>query len=315
MAESKNAYSKSLKEALAKQKMQPEYLKTAKEIRDGFGSGDAERDAGLKRPETVAWENDLSYGLHGEANLMDIYYPAGTEGVLPTIVSIHGGAWCYGSKEVYQFYCCSLAERGFTVVNFNYRLAPEHPFPAAIEDVNQVFCWMKEQGAAHHIDTKNLFAVGDSAGAQLLAQYMAILTNPSFAEIFGFSLPELSVRAVALNCGKYNMEDSDIDLEPAFHAYFNGEPHEFVFAVDTISYLNRHFPPAFVMTACHDFLCGEAEPMAKALQAAGVEAELHIYGSDDRPDIAHVFHCNMRLPEAANCNDDECAFFRKHLGK
>ena len=166
-----------------------EYMETAKEIREGFGTSDAVRDSGLKRPDDVAWENDISYGPHSVWNLLDIYYPRGEERLFPTIISIHGGAWIYGTKEVYQFYGCSLAQRGFTVVNFNYRLAPEHPFPSAVEDINEVFKWIKEHGTEHHMDLDNLFVVGDSAGAQLCAQYMAMRSNPSFAKMFKYSTP------------------------------------------------------------------------------------------------------------------------------
>lgn len=229
------------------------------------------------------------------------------------------GGWVYGTKEVYQFYCCSLAERGFTVVNFNYRLAPEHPFPAALEDINTVFIWIKENGKEHHIDAERLFAVGDSAGAQLLSQYAAMLTNASFAEMYtkqyGFQFPNVALRAVALNCGRYDMTaagEDDAEMDLLFHTYFNGEPSDFLTLTDTKRYLTKAYPPAFVMTAYHDTLRKEAQPMTEALRRAGVEAECHIYGSEEDERIAHVFHCNVRLDEAKRCNDEECAFFRKY---
>ena len=297
----------------------PEYIETARRIRTEFGKGDAVRDSGLKRPDTVEWENDISYGPHGKWNLLDIYYPKGTHGILPTIISIHGGAWMYGTKEVYQFYGCSLAERGFAFVNFNYRLAPEHPFPAAIEDINSVFAWVKEHGREHHIDTGNLFVVGDSAGAQMCSQYMAMRTDDSFMEAYAaagyeMKIPKLFIRAVALNCGIYDMtEHADPEREAYYPAYFNGDPKRFEPLVDTMAHLTEKFPPTFVMSAYHDFLYKKAEPMTQALKAAGVEAECHIYGSMEREDIGHVFHCNMKLAEAHKCNDDECAFFRKYV--
>ena len=295
---------------MSAQKIPQEYLETARKVRSSFGEGDAVRDAGQVRPDDIAWEDDLSYGPDGKWNLLDVYYPKKTEGFLPAIVSIHGGGWIYGTKEVYQYYCCSLAQHGFAVVNFNYRLAPEHHFPAALEDVNRVFCWIKEHGREHHIDTENLFAVGDSAGAQLCSQYMAMLTNPDFAAFYDFKLPEVKIRAVALNCGCYDITRSD---ENIIKAYFGGDPKEYAARVDTKSYLNDQFPPAFIMTACHDFLRPEAEPMKEILKAHGVEAEYHLYGREEQKEIGHVFHCDMRLDEAGKCNDDECAFFKRHL--
>lgn len=298
---------------MSMQGINPEYLETAKRVRESFGEGDAARDAGLVRPDDVAWEDDIAYGPDEKWNLLDIYYPKETEGLLPAIVSIHGGGWIYGTKEVYQYYGCSLAEHGFAVVNFNYRLAPEHPFPAALEDVNRVFTWIREHGREHHIDPEKLFAVGDSAGAQLCSQYMAMLTNPEFAACYDFTLPKVRVLAVGLNCGCYDITSRETE-DGILQAYFGGDPAEFAPRVDTMAYLNAQFPPAFVMTACHDFLRSAAEPMKEALQAHGVEAEYHLYGTEDQKEIGHVFHCNVRLEEAKKCNDDECAFFKKHLG-
>ncbi len=303
---------------LREQKLLPEYIERAEQIRKDFGDGDAVRDAGLKRPSDVEWENDISYGAHGTWNLTDIYYPKGTRGTLPVIVSVHGGGWVYGTKEVYQFYGCSLAQRGFAVVNFNYRLAPEHPFPAALEDINALFGWLKEHGAEHHADVNNLFAVGDSAGAQLLSQYMAMLTNESFGkmytDLYGFRFPGVRVRAVALNCGRYEMTaPEDERMDSLFRAYFNGEPSEFTELTETKKYLTPQYPPAFVMTAYYDFLRGEAQPMTEAVLRAGVHAECHLYGSGEDARIGHVFHCNMHLEEAKKCNDEECAFFRRYL--
>ena len=59
---------------------------------------------------------------------LDVYRQKDATGKLPVIVSVHGGGWVYGDKERYQFYCMDLAERGFAVVNFSYRLAPEYKF-------------------------------------------------------------------------------------------------------------------------------------------------------------------------------------------
>lgn len=91
---------------------------------------------------------------------------------LPAIVSVHGG-WVYGSKEVYQFYCMSLARRGFAVVNFSYRLAPKHKFPAPLEDANAVFHWVLAHAGEYGFDPERIFAVGDSAGANILRLYSA----------------------------------------------------------------------------------------------------------------------------------------------
>ena len=102
------------------------------------------------------------------------------------IVSVHGGGWVYGDKERYQFYCMSLAQRGFAVVNFTYRLAPEfqYPPPAPLEDTNLVFGWILRHADQYGLDTNRLFAVGDSAGGNILGLYAAFSTNPAYAARF-----------------------------------------------------------------------------------------------------------------------------------
>ena len=288
--------------------------KTPEQIRKEFGEADAKRDEGLTTPDDIVRCDNLSYGLHGEWNLLDIYYTKDTTAPKPTIVSIHGGAWVYGTKEIYQFYCMSLAQRGFTVVNFNYRLAPENKYPVALTDINQVFTFLKEQGKQYFVDVDNLFVVGDSAGAQLASQYLTIYSNGAYAKKFDFTVPDVKICAVGLNCGLYDTRRcAEFELDKPLLEYTGERTEELLDSIDTLKYMNGDFPPAFVMSAQNDFLLENAEPMYQHLQSLGVESELKIYGSKEQEEIAHVFHVNIKLPEANQCNDDECRFFGKYI--
>ena len=157
-------------------------------IRQQFFEGDEIRDAGLTTPDDIERFDDIPYGPDHEWQMLDVYRPKGAELPLPVIVSIHGGGWVYGDKERYQWYCMSLAQRGFAVVNFTYRLAPEHKFPASLQDTNAVFAWLLENGARYGCDTDNVFAVGDSAGAHMLAMYTAACNDAAYATALGISL-------------------------------------------------------------------------------------------------------------------------------
>lgn len=297
--------------------------KVVADIRKNWAESDRKRDEGLTTPEDIIRHDDISYGPYDTWNLLDVYYTKEVKECQPAIVNVHGGGWVYGSKEIYQYYCMGLAKRGFTVVNFNYRLAPEYKYPAALEDINQVLCFLKEHGKEYYVDTDNLFIVGDSAGAQLTSQYMTIFTNPEFAEMFDFTVPDVAVRATALNCGLYDARKcAEFNLHEPFYEYIGKEILTRTYvgkgtmeSLDTMKYLTADFPPAFIMSAYHDFLLKNAEPMYRHLLSLGVECELHIYGSEDREDIAHVFHVNCKLPEAKICNDEECEFFRKYIIK
>ena len=88
-------------------------------VRAMFKEGDDIRDAGLTTPDDVVRFDDIAYG-DDPMQVLDVYRPSDAEGErLPVIVSVHGGAWVYGDKERYQYYCMSLAQHGFAVVNFS----------------------------------------------------------------------------------------------------------------------------------------------------------------------------------------------------
>ncbi len=278
-----------------------------------FKRNDDKRDAGLTTPENVRRFDGLRYGPDETWNVLDVYRPKDAEGKLPVIVSVHGGGWVYGDKERYQYYCMSLVQHGFAVVNFTYRLAPKHKFPAQLEDTNRVFAWVLAHAEAYGFDPENVFAVGDSAGAQLLGLYACLCTNPAFSESLPIPIPRgFRPKAVALNCGVYCLEPSEKHSLSAklMEDYLPGKGTEAELRqVSVTAHVTADFPPAFIMTAEGDFLAPQALPLVQALQRLGVHAEYHYYGEHGRA-LGHVFHCNLRMPEAHRCNEEECMFFR-----
>ena len=288
-----------------------------KAMRAEWAEGDAKRDAGITIPDDVTRYTDISYGPHTD-HILDIYCPKGTDKPLPTIISIHGGGWFYGSKETYQHYCMALARRGFTVVNFNYRLAPEYPYPAPLEDCCTLLGWVQQQADTYFIDRNNLFTVGDSAGGQIAFQLLTMLTNPKYAAFFSFAPPtDVKIRACGMNCGCYfipfNRFITPQKMGAIFEAYFPGDYMALVPQLKAQKYLTRDFPPAFVMTGRYDYLKFMAAPLHLLLRLKGVKSKLRIYGKKDQKEIGHVFHLNCRLELADECNDAQCAFFRKHI--
>ena len=285
-------------------------------FRKGAAKNDKKRDAGLTTPSDIKRFDDIHYGAKKE-QVLDVYRPANEEGLLPVIVSVHGGGWVYGDKELYQWYCMNLAQRGFAVVNFTYRLAPKYKFPSGIEDTIMVFHWIWENAQIYGFDLKNLFAVGDSAGAHMLSVYAAMKCNPVYAAQFDFPVENnVEIRAVALNCGKYDLRgviDSGDALQSGLMKDVlpkKGTKGELEW-VSPINYVNEAFPPAFVMTSNGDFLRDEAPKMRDKLMSLGVECEYRDYG-DESEKLNHVFHLNIRLQSAEKCNDEECDFFRTH---
>ena len=276
--------------------------------------GDRLRDSAIELPKGVSQCRNVSYGSHGDWNLLDVYFPQGASAPLPTIVSIHGGGYVYGSTEIYRRYGMDMAKRGFAFVNFNYRLAPKWKFPTPLHDTNAVMEWICKNARRYNLDPSRIILVGDSAGAQLASQYAAIVTNPAYAAHFQMTVPNIRIRCLGLYCGMYDMKAQAAPPRKGLALDYLGRtlPVEDP-RLDVLGNITDAYPPAYLATACHDFLRANAEPMYTFLREKGIEAQWKCYGSEDDTAVAHVFHVNIILPEAVRCNDDSAEFFRRYV--
>ena len=274
---------------------------------------DRKRDAAIPLPAGVREYRDISYGAHGGSSLLDVYVPEGTSQPLPTIVSIHGGGYVYGSKEIYRRYGMDMAKRGFAFVNFNYRLAPKWKFPTPLADTNAVLHWIVQNARNYHLDPDRIILLGDSAGAQMTAQYAAIFHNPDYARLFPLKLPKVRICCLGLFCGMYDMhERASAPRKGIFKDYLGKmDPEDPRFRV--LENITPDYPPAFLATSCHDFLRPCAEPMYRFLTEKGIPAQWRCYGREEDERVAHVFHVNIALPEAKQCNDDAVEFWKQYL--
>lgn len=290
---------------------------TIEQLRLALANNDAIRDKGLVTPENIhRWDN-IPYG-DDPMQVLDVYCLKGTTGKQPAIISIHGGGWVYGDKELYSHYCMGLAQRGFTIVNFSYRLAPEHRYPAAVQDCCKVLQWVQDHAEEYCIDLNNLFLLGDSAGGQLCFQICTMVTSSKYRKLFDFAPPEgFQINACALNCGCYFIPISRLIppkvmgsmVESYLPLDYMSVRHE----LNVMKYVTQDFPPAYVMTAQNDYLKFMAKPLCKGLIKKNVPCELHIFGTKEQKEIGHVFHLNCRSELATQCNDEQCAFFRKYI--
>ena len=282
-------------------------------IRKTFQEADDIRDAGLTSPPDVVRYDDIVYGADQKWQALDVYRPKAAQNrTLPVIVSVHGGGWVYGDKERYQYYCMSLTQRGFAVVNFTYRLAPENKFPAPLEDTNAVFGWVLENAGTYGFDREHIFAVGDSAGASILGLYCCVCADPAYAARYPFAPPKGFIpTAVALNCGSFHIDTAGNSPTAQLMADYlpeGGSPEELAL-IQVAEHVTDRFPPTFVMTASGDFLKEQPPILTERFMALDVPFVFRYYGGTAEP-LPHVFHCNMRSDDARRCNDEECAFFK-----
>lgn len=221
-----------------------------KKWNESFQREDNERIIYYNEPDDAS---NLDSERYASNSLFDIYYPVELDAQTsyPVIVSVHGGGWFYGDKELYSYYCCHLASKGFAVVNFNYRLAPQNKYPAAIEDVAYIIHYIHENAGMLHLDMEKFYMLGDSAGAQLTANYCIIAGNAAYRSKLDFFTYDRLPKAVCLNCGAYEMDKredniSDWYMKKEDGSYAVSEEQRKLF-LSQLEYLTKDFPPAYLM--------------------------------------------------------------------
>ena len=214
---------------------------------------------------------DISYRLYAPANA--------TAEPLPGFVFFHGGGMVAGSIETHDRICAALAQTtGCRLISVDYRLAPEHKFPAAIEDAIAATRWVYEQAAALGIDATKLVVGGDSAGATLSAvvcQHAQQSNGPAITlqclicPVLDFDEPSPSRQAFTEN----NLLDkATIDADIADYLPGDADPADV-----RISPLRANdlagLPAAIIHTAEFDPMRDEGNAYAGKLTAAGVTVE------------------------------------------
>lgn len=290
-------------------------------VRMLFTIGDLKRDLGWVPPTDVEAIENVSYGSCDKWHLLDLYRPKDTEGKLPVLLNIHGGAWVYGDKKVYAPYCMYLATQGFAVVNASYRLAPKHTFPAPLEDVGAMVEWVVDHAEDYGLDLSNLFFVGDSAGAHLATAYTAVQLNEAYANSFpGIKVDARFVpKGLLLNCGVFDIEVEWKKQGRALTPFLTdllGEKLtiEAVKQMSPAQYITSGFPPVHLTTSNGDFLRKHSYRLKEVLEKKGVEVAFKEYGEKKKPQ-GHVFHLNLKNKVGQECNADQLEFVKKMMKK
>lgn len=209
-----------------------------------------------------------------------VYRPPAEDAVLPVVVFIHGGGWSIGDLDTYDGTARMHAMgAGAVVVSVEYRLAPEHPYPAAVEDVWAATRWVTDNAAELGADPERLAVAGDSAGGNLAAVVaqsardagmslrFQLLWYPSTT--FDTSLPSFTENADApvLNLAackgltRWYVADTDLSDPPATLVPARGDL--------------AGLAPAYVAVAGHDPLRDDGLRYAELLTAADVPVEVH----------------------------------------
>lgn len=256
----------------------------------------------------VATVTDLS--IDGPAGLLPlrIYRGLGADpqALLPGMLFLHGGGWVIGNLESHDRMCRRLATVArICVVAVDYRLAPEHPFPAALDDAAAALRWVHSHAAEHGIDPAAIGIGGDSAGGNLAAA-LALMGRDGTVPACRYQALIYPVLDLMADTGSYQNDSSDLPLTAATMRYFINHytPH----AGDRLDWRASPLradslagaPPALVLTVAHDPLCDEGRAYARRLDDEGVRvAALHCN------DQTHGLLSQGRLVPAANLIADQ----------
>jgi acetyl esterase len=233
------------------------------------------------RPVPVAHVEDRSVpGPAGEIPVR-IYHPldAGADTALPVLVYFHGGGFVLCDLDSHDSCCRRLANGiGAVVVSVDYRLAPEHPYPAAVEDSWAATEWVAAHAAELGADPARLVVAGDSAGGNLAAVVALALRDAAGAadpSPLAFQLliyPATDMRGVA-DSHQRNGQGYVLtaDTVTYFRGHYIADPAQYSDwrASPLLASSHRHLPPALVLTAGYDPLVDEGQQYADALSAAG----------------------------------------------
>ena len=233
-------------------------------------------------PPDVAQVRELAASGPAGAIALRLYRPRGStmDQRLPVLVYYHGGGWVIGDLDTHDTLCRQLANgSGCAVVAVDYRMGPEHRFPAAVEDAIAAAHWLRTHAESLHLDAARMGVGGDSAGGNLAA-VVAIAARDSADLPLAFQLliyPATDMRRTApshtTNGHGYLLTQDTISY---FHDHYIDDPrHDLDWRASPLLHDNLSLlPPAFILTAGFDPLRDEGLQYAQALTEAGTRSTL-----------------------------------------
>ncbi|HWU56585.1 MAG TPA: alpha/beta hydrolase [Rhizomicrobium sp.] len=268
-------------------------------------------------PKDVAVGKVENFTIPGPAGAIRArsYAPVAAVGPLPTLIYFHGGGFIAGSLESHDGLCrLFTAEGGLRVIAVDYRLAPEHPWPAAVDDAWAATQWIEENAASLGVDAGRVAVGGDSAGGMLAAIVTQAARDKGGLEI-AFQLLLFPNTQMGGETSSMNEFAVGYFLERRAIEYFNSLylPPGTDRTSPKVSPLHAtnfsRLPPAYVMLGGFDPLHDEGLAYADKLRAAGVKVAVADY-----PDMVHGFiYLQTVLPQARDAVADAAKAVKKAL--
>lgn len=253
----------------------PVYTQTPADARDSYR---ARRSFTQPDAPEVGRVQNLQFSHAGVTIALRVYRPAGGGAKLPALVYLHGGGWTIGDLDTHDVLCRSLCQQaGGVVVSVDYRLGPEHKFPAAYDDAVAAWQWVAAQAADLGIDPARIAIGGDSAGGNLAAAACLGLRDLGCQPVMQLLIYPSTL--MAPDTDSYRTNGQGYMLTRESMAWYSGNylrsPQDALDwrASPQLASSHAHLPPAWVLTAGFDPLRDEGLMYADALSRAGVSSQ------------------------------------------
>ena len=274
---------------------------------------------------------NLSYAAADGAapeHVLDVYRPTDRPGPLPIVFYVHGGAFQILSKDTHWLMGLAFARHGYLVVNISYRLAPRHPYPAAIEDTCRAWMWLLQEAETLGGDLGRIAVAGESAGGNLVTA-LTLAACQRRDEPFARAVFDAGVvpRAAMPFCALLEVSRPERftrrPMPSWVHGMLRGTSSSYLRACPTgdcrdladplvvferTAPLDRPLPPFFAPVGTKDPLLDDTRRLEKALAARNVPCEARYY-----PGGVHAFHALVWQPRAKHCWRDALAFLDRHV--
>jgi len=269
---------------------------------------------------------NISYGSHPD-QILDIYIPRTLTATFPVSILIHGGGFSFFSKDSHSTAACELANSGRLVFCINYRLTPQHPFPAGLTDTIMAYSWIIQNAEKYSGDLNHISIAGESAGGNFALGLCLYLYGISKLKT-DVILPEIPLQKpkhAIIHCGHLHVSNVDryksnkelhplvmsriLQIQknylPSFQQIAENEAGLADPLVEIEKFVKRNealpenFPQIFVPVGDRDPVIGDSIRLASALELLGQKDRLKIYAGE-----GHAFYVMPFRKKTRACWDD-----------
>ncbi|WP_255300912.1 alpha/beta hydrolase [Bacillus thuringiensis] len=250
---------------------------------------------------------DIHYYSKFPSGTLDIVYPKNRPKKTPIIFWVHGGGFVGGDKTNITGYAVELAAHGYIMVNINYALAPKNIYPTPVRQLGEAYMFIKTHARKYNVQSNHVYFAGDSAGAQIVAQFITIQTSEKYAKLMQMKavVSPATIKGVLLFCGPYHMPAlAQIESKKKIQDFIrttgwaylgekNWEASSQVQTASILSHITSQFPDTFITDGNTGSFEEHGKELASVLRKKGVFVDSLFFNKNSSGELTHEFQFKM----------------------